>query len=354
MKSKIIVISVIVVFLVFVLIGINKKTTPGEIRVGVIAPLSGEYGSLGESMVNAVIMNGENDPRIKLFIEDSKFDPKIGLTAYQKLTSINHIDVLINLDSVTLEAITPLIKESKLPVIQIFEAHDHFDDTVFQMLPFSYPVFTKLGEISSKKYSKIAVVYSAISDLYTINADYFKKGFSTTTKSVDIKIGKSSYIRSDVTKMLSENPDAFSLILPSSDGIKFLKEFRDQKGSRKISLICDANIEIALDEYIKALGPDLFEGCLSTNLPVSMSESFKTEYKKRFNSDPIMGADWGYDSITIIKGLINQPKNAWISTIASTSIDGASGHVSFDETGTRFGISEAHIFKNGKFVKLED
>jgi len=354
MKSKIISIGVIVVFIILLIVTVNRNTGDGVINVGVIAPLSGEYGTFGQSFLNAIIMNSEKDPKIKLFVEDSKFDAKVGLTAFQKLTSVNHIDVLINLDSLTLEAITPLVSKSGLPVIQIFETHDHIDDSIFQMLPYSFPLYTKLGEISSKKYKNIAMVYSSISDIYSIDAEYFRKGVSTSTKVSDIKIAKATYIRSDVTKMLSENYDAFAILLPSSDGIRFLKEFRDQKGNRNVSLICDVNIEISIQEYVNALGSEMFEGCLSTNLPDTMTPSFKAAYKARFNTDPLMSSDWGYDSMTIIRSLENTPKNTWISKIAKTSMDGASGHVGFDETGTRFGISEPRIFKDGKFVKLEE
>lgn len=354
MKSKIIWIGVVVIFIGLVIVGINRKSNDEIIKVGVIASLSGEYGTYGESFVNAVVMNAEKDSKIKLFVEDSKFDPKVGLTAYQKLTSIDHIDILVNFDSLTLEAITPLAIRANLPVIQIFETHDHMDDSIFQMLPFSYPLFTRLGEISSKKYKNIAIVYSSISDAFSIDTEYFKKGIASTTQVSEIKIAKSAYIRSEVTKMLSGNYDAFTLLLPVSDGIRFLKEYRDQKVDKNISLICDANIEMTISEYVKALGPEIFEGCLSTNLPDTMTSTFKKDYRARFNSDPTVAADWGYDAITIIKGLENISKDNWLSKIARTSIEGASGHVEFDNTGTRVSISESRIFKDGKFVKLEE
>ncbi len=287
---------ILLVIIVFVAISIVRgyaHKSGNTINVGVIAPLSGQYGTLGESFLNAVRMNAEKDPRIKLFVEDSKFDPKIGLSAFHKLVDINHIDILINLDSLTLEAITPLVNESHLPVIQIFESQAHEKDSIFQMLPFSYPLFTDLGVFASEKYPKITVVYSNISDLYTTDVNYFKKGLKNGALG-EVKIGNGSYIRSDVTKMLADNPDAFALIVPSTDGIKFLKEFVAQKGTKKVSLICDANIEIDLAKYVEALGPGVFEGCISTNLPNTMTDSFISEYKSTFgSSEPMIGADWG-------------------------------------------------------------
>ena len=331
----------------------NGRSSTGVIKVGIIAPLSGQYGFLGESFENAVKMAVGDDKRIQLVFEDDQFDSKLGLSAFEKLTSIDHVDLIINESSPTLEAITPIVHQTNLPVIQIFEAKEHTNDSVFQMMPFSYPLFSDLGSLAEQHYKKIALVYSAATDVLTVDADYFKKGLTSSSTIVsETRVTNTSDFRTYITKILASNPDAVTNIFVVGDGIKFIKEFNVQKGDRKISLICDANTEFAVDEYIKALGTSTFEGCLSTNLPNMSTDAFKQAYTKEFAGDPVIGADWGYDAIAIVKSLIGTPKDQWVSKIQSTSFDGASGHVSFDGTGTRPAVSERHIFKDGKFVKL--
>ena len=346
---------IVIIAIIFVAIfSRSSNSIPGTIKVGVIAPLTGQYGSLGESFKNAVIMAIGDDKKIQVIFEDDAFDAKRGLSAFQKLTTVDHVDLIINEGSPTLEAITPLVAQTHMPVIQIFESKAHAKDSIFQMLPFSYPLFSDLAKLASEHYQRIALVYSGSNDVLAIDANYFKQGMGSLNALVnETKVMNSSDMRSEVTKILASNPDAVTDFFALEDSIKFIKELNAQKGNKKIALLCDANTEFAINDYIKALGTTTFEGCFSTNLPNLTTESFRQTYNKEFNADPVIGADWGYDAVSIVKDLLNTPKDQWVSRIQAQSFDGASGHVSFDENGTRNAVSERHVFKNGKFVKLE-
>ena len=353
--KKIILIIIALVVIVLIITNISDKGTTGSIKVGVLLPLTGQYAAIGESMKNSILLSIGDSKNITPIFEDSKFDAKAGLSGFKKLTSIDNVDVIINADSPTLEVITPLANKTNIPVIQMFEAKDHKKDSIFQLLPFSYGLFSNLGKLAETKYKKIAVVYGGSTDVLNTDAQYFKSGINSKDVAIDnINVTSNSDYRTEVTKMISNSPDAFTLILAKDDGIRFLKEVNKQKGSRKISLICDANIEFVIGDYINAVGTSTFEGCFSTNLPDTTSSTFKSDYKAKYNSNPIIGGDWAYDAITIIKSFINLPKNQWLSKIQSTSMNGASGKVEFDENGTRYPASENRIFKNGKFVKLEE
>ncbi len=354
MKSKIIIIIVIVLAVALLITRINTTSEPNTIEVGVILPLSGQYGAVGESMKNSILMNLGETGNIEVVFEDSKFDAKFGLSAFQKLTNIDKVDIIINGDSPSLEVITPYVQQTDMPVFQMFEARTHENDSIFQLLPFSYELFSNLGKLAETKYKKIALVYGGSTDVLNIDADYFRQGVSSSTITDTLNLVAGSDYKTEITKMLSKNPDAFTLILAKDDGIRFLKQLNVLKGSRKISLICDVNTEFIIDDYIKAVGTSTFEGCLSTNLPNTTSDQFKNDYKNKYNSNPMIGSDWAYDATTIIKSLATIPKDQWISKIQATNLDGVSGKVAFDETGTRFAVSENRIFKDGKFVKLEE
>ncbi len=354
-KTKVAILAIAIVMIAYLIFSnqSSRNTTSHSIKVGVIAPMSSDYGFLGESFKNSILLAIGNDPKIQVVFEDDKFDAKTGLSAYQKLTSIDHVDILIVEDSPTLDAITPLVHQSNIPTILAFEAKEHTKDSIFQMIPFSYPLFSELGKFASEKYNKIALVYSNASDVLVTDADYFKQGVPTGALVNETKVTNSSDFRSEVTKILASNPDAVTNILTMADGIKFIKELNAQKGNRKVSLICDANTEFVIGDYIKALGTSTFDGCISTNLPNMTSESFKSDYKAKFGSDPVIGADWGYDAISIVKNIMDLPKDKWVEKIQSSSFAGISGKVSFDENGTRYPAAERHEFKDGKFVKIQ-
>lgn len=353
MKTKIISVIISIVVIILIVVNVSHKSNNGVIKVGVLIPLTGQYAAIGESMKNSILLNIGDFKNIVPIFEDSKFEAKAGLSGFLKLTSIDNVDVIINADSPTLEVITPLVNKTNILVIQMFEAKDHKKDSIFQMLPFSYGLFSNLGKLAESKFKKIAVVYGGSTDVLNTDAEYFKSGISSKNTIVDsVNVNSNSDYRTEVTKMLSNNPDSFTLILAKDDGIRFLKEVNRQKGSKTISLICDANIEFVIGDYINTVGTSTFENCLSTNLPDTTSNTFKSDYKAKYNSNPIIGGDWAYDAITIIKNFASLPKDQWVSKIQSTSMDGASGKVEFDENGTRFPASENRIFKDGKFQKL--
>ena len=319
------------------------------VKVGAILPLSGPYAKIGEDAQKAIQMALKGENNITLVFEDSQFDAKTAVSAYQKLTSIDKVDALVNLDSVSFAAINPLISEKGILTLQIAESNIHNKDTIFQVMPSSYPLFTELGKVSGDKYVKVALVYGS-AEFLVKNADFFKKGISADKIAYEVMLSADSDYRTEVTKLLASGAEATTLILPVEDGIKFVKAIKDQ--GKKIDLICDGNVEMSITQYTAVVGSEVFEGCLSTNLPSQMTESFKNAFKQEYNADAGFFSDYSYDSALILKSVVKQPKSDWTSVTQSLSLDGASGKIVFDENGTRLPASEVHIFRNGAFEKM--
>ena len=56
MRKKII-IGIVVIAIILTAVAYSSKEKPsGKIKVGVIAPMSGQYGALGESIRNSILM----------------------------------------------------------------------------------------------------------------------------------------------------------------------------------------------------------------------------------------------------------------------------------------------------------
>lgn len=353
MKKKIIIGVVVILVILAAVIYSPKEKPAGKIKVGVIAPMSGQYGALGESIKDAILMSFENDPNIQVIFEDDAFDPKKAVSAYQKLTSIDKVDTIINVDSPSLDANQALIEKDNILTFHLTESNTKKDDTVFQTIPFSYPIFSAIGKEAGTRYKRIAVVYSGSLDIFKTDAEYFKKELGGNVVTEDFNVSPNSDMRTEVTKILAFNPDAMTVIVDKDTGIKLLKTLAEQKGNRNVSVICDANIEFVVGDYIKALGSDkMLQGCISANLPADTAQSFKDAFRAKYKYDPLFISDYAYDSAEMIKKLEGVSKKDWKSTIAKMNFEGVSGKVSFDNLGTRPAAYELHIFKDGKFVKL--
>lgn len=327
----------------------GEEQHTGGIKIGVMLPLTGQYAALGESARDAILLSAHGDKELTFVFEDTAFDATKAVSAYTKLKSADHVDALMNLDTVSLSAIQPLVEKDGIPVLQLSESGFHLEDTVFQMMPYSYPLYAALGENASHMFRRIALVYTN-SDPFTTDASFFRQGAQVGEIVYEVKLAPGADYRTEVTKLKAARVDAVTVFLAEDDGIRFLSALKAQEGSGITKLICDANIEITIGAYLKALGPDLFEGCISTNLPNLMTPTYIAAYKAAYTADPQFASDYAYDAVTLLKGLEKIEEKDWMTTIASTSFDGVSGHIEFDENGTRLPAIARHVFKNGSFV----
>lgn len=382
-KKALFVIAVLAIITIIV-ISFDKYRSPRAdsnqskiIRVGVILPLSGQYSSIGESDRNAIIMArdsqldslNQNKNGLEFFYEDDKYDAKTAVSAYHKLRGIDGIDAVIVLSAPSIQAIKPLTDADQIPLFGLGATNVYEDDSVFQLMPAGNMIFSSLGKIYGDKYKNITVVHSSAT-LFDGNAKNFIKGLPSDVKYTDIILNPATDYRTEVEKIIQLNPAATTVFLPKDDAIKFLKSLKVQDRQGKIKIVCDFGAEIAVTEYTEAIGSDRLEGCISINLGETASSKFKSQYKERFGSDPLITADYAYDSIGMINALVesmdkiatkelsdNEGIGAqWIKILANDNYSyfgEASGQIKFNSDGTRLDITPTvHVYKQGKFESV--
>jgi branched-chain amino acid transport system substrate-binding protein len=93
--------------------------TPKELKVGVILPLSGPGAVFGEAARNALSLaseeiNNEGAVKVKLLVEDSKTEGRLGVSAYHRLTAVEKVDAVVgDLWDFTVIPLIPLSASSK-------------------------------------------------------------------------------------------------------------------------------------------------------------------------------------------------------------------------------------------------
>ena len=106
----------------------NQPASSKEpIKIGVIAPLSGEVASLGENAKNGATLAydelSENvRQKIQLIFEDDGFQPKNTVSAFNKLVDIDGADVIICFASGPCSSISPLADKKQIPLIAVASA----------------------------------------------------------------------------------------------------------------------------------------------------------------------------------------------------------------------------------------
>jgi len=176
-SSALTIISILLASLMVFSFGCAKKEEK-EIKIGVILPLTGDAAKYGQSAKKGMKLavdeinnkGGINNQRVILIIEDSQGQVKNGVSAFNKLITIDKVPIVVGelLSSITL-AIAPIANEKKIIVLspastapKITEAGDYIfrnvaSDIVEGQIMAEY-AFNKL------QYKKIAILY--------INNDY--------------------------------------------------------------------------------------------------------------------------------------------------------------------------------------
>lgn len=362
-KFKKIVIAVVVVIVIIIIAVLGQKDknprTAETVKVGVILPLSGQYAVFGESVKNAMQMSlGDLESKnVELVFEDDEFDSKKALSAYNKLQTVDNVDIVVALASPSLEVLKPIVNKSDELLFTVGNEASIENDNVFEIIPWAAELFKVLGKEVSGKYKKVGVVYGSDVQLFLVNKDLMLGGFENQAY-VEIPVASNSDTRTEVAKMLQEGVDSYTVFLTADQSTKFMNEVTKQAGANRPQLICDGNIELTIGELIgKVMDKTVFNGCLSTMIADTTSKDFTERYKQTYKSEPNFLGVYGYDAIQVIsKKLAGADKKDWKNILENKKFEykGMSGKIIFDQTGSRVLESEVHIFKDGKFIKLEN
>ncbi len=343
-----------VIVLVLIIAGIIYGTKTQEpqntqtLKIGVIAPLTGDFGAVGENVVKGIktaqsVYEQKTGNKIDLVIEDDGGDASAGLSAFRKLTDTAHVDGLINTFTSTMDAIYEPAKVLGYPVMmEFFQANNVADDYVFQMTLGNDNVWDRYAKyIEQSKYdqSKVVIVHSidaaqaSFSKAFT--AEY-KKPNTVLVASTD-KNG----LRTDAAKIAALKPTMVVFFMTPENGAILTKELLPLI-NKTTQLVYDIQLYTGISYYQQQLGGDLAKINGAINLMFegdpnsAQAKEFVTAYKKLYpNENPGFLADHGYDTFMVYMNSRDKDNTKWISNLKATDTMGASGKVSFDQNGIR-------------------
>lgn len=122
--------SVIFVFVCILIctplsIAVHAETPSSDIvDIGIILPLTGDGASIAHTMKNAIQLAMEKVPsvvkdKMRLTFEDDGLQAKNSVTAFNHLSALGKLDVLINVSSGTGNALAPLAEKKRVPFLAI-------------------------------------------------------------------------------------------------------------------------------------------------------------------------------------------------------------------------------------------
>ncbi len=324
------------------------------LKIGMISILSGPYSAVGENLRNGALLATEQynathpDSMIEFIPEDDGFETKKALSAYQKLTGIDHINALINVSTPSIGAIYDQVTKTDIPVIQGGEQPtEPTSDNVFQILPGNIELERQLGVyIKEKGYKNPVVVYTNHDTMIRFK-NSMVSGYGSAMKEFAINADEKDF-KPHVLKVSEANPDVAILLMFPESGAQFIKQYSTSKGKLP-QLAFDANAQSGIGDYQRILnGGSVLNGAAIAIVSQSLSKEFKDAYKARFGSEPGFFSDLGYDAVNLLVDTHNKDGKKWITNVKQANFIGVSGKIEFDNVGVRKPEVKIVIITDGK------
>jgi len=361
-KKLIGVIVIIIVIAGAVIFKQNSQTSVNEVKLGLMLPLTGDYGAAGQNMQKgmelAIEQYQKNNPGVTLqvAIEDDAYNSAKGVSAYKKLVDLDKVDTILMLSTPVIDTIHEDVVKKGIPVIQLgIQTVGIADDNIIQFSPASEAPIGSLATYLSTNENfaneKVAVIYdnspAQISFFETFDKVY-QHEFTTMI------VNDKSDLRNYATKIANENYDAVVVIESPENGALFTKELITVDTTLP-SLAYDAQLQTGFGDYEKILGDtNKINGAKSIWFKEGNTAEFKKLFNEKYGEDPGFLADFAYDMVNTALETYESNDSDWVKNLKKFSnSDGVSGSISFDENGVRIQPMTITEIKGRKLVPTE-
>jgi branched-chain amino acid transport system substrate-binding protein len=358
MKKYLWIIAIIVVIIIGAIALSNTSPTPvGEkqtVKIGIIAPLTGQLAALGESAKKSAELAlkeaGDTKYNYELVFEDSQFDPKLAVTAANKLISINKVMAIITLGSGTGNAINTVAESGKTTNFSLAS------DPTTAKGTYNYvhwtPPFTEgqllAKELIKKGYKKVSVVDTnhpgALAITNALKEALSDSGVEIVSYDL-INVGTRDF-KTIISKIKQTNPEIIFLQMFTPEIEIITQQIKDLGLNKPIT---------SVEAFEWSSNPALFEGqwFVSDAVVPGFAKKFFAEY----NSQPLPFSSYTSDRVSFLINIQEKEKSP-INPIDLPGIISKAGNwnspifgkVVIDKDGFFITPASVKIIKDGQAV----
>lgn len=338
----------------------SKYRQKPELVIGAVLPLSGpgavfaEYIKDGISLAEKdLVKSGTN---VDVIYQDSKTNPRDGVEAFRSLLSIGKANSAIVALSSVANAVSPIVKDSKLTVIYTAVAIPGIADgsNSFRLYPDANGMAGVMAKYLHSKGSRKAVVFFVNDDFGLASLKAFKKFFEIDGGKVLVSRpyearGISS--RDDVSfiQQVGKDIDAIYIAGYGPNYGSIIRQLREAGVTTQIA----GDMTLGLPTTIKQIGEASQDLIFVDGI---MTEAFRKSFKNSFPTKvPTSYAGFAYDAVNVLSigNQLSSSNPVTRESIAKTlrrtqGFKGAMGQFYFNnkgESGIQFGV---YAINNGK------
>jgi branched-chain amino acid transport system substrate-binding protein len=324
------------------------------LKIGVLAPLSGGFASLGNNKLNGIKMffaeKGQKvaGRTIELAVEDTEFKPEAGLRKARKLVEQDNVDILLGVLS---SAIGYALKQYVVRAKKVWVTTGAAADGIFKKAnntPYAFraslstwqanePMGTWLAEKGFKRVFVTGSDYAMGREAVDAFDSTFKLKGGTRAGEVFAPLGTTDFAPY-LPAIKNANPDIVYATYAGSDAVRFVQQY-SAFGLKKALRLAGYGYLVE-EDVLKAQGASA-EGVNSGlnwgyGLDTPANKTFVTNFRKQFNAVPTDDSVAGYVGAQVVWEAFNKlggraPSSEALSdAILATKIDTPRGPISFD------------------------
>ena len=319
----------------------NNIQAQKKLHLGAIVPLTGPLAFFGNDFIKAFELAKEDYPEINQLIEieweDSAYDTKQAVSAFNKLVSVKQTDVVLSFGGPMLHALAPLAEQRKIP---FFATESEKSDC--QGRPFcslfrneedewgqaTWQILRKSGK------KKIGIVKNQNQFMNTfVNAIVNNKKEDETVNILLDVPPEIVDLRTDVLSLRSKEVDALGVYLLPGSHHGLLSALRNN--NQTFPMI------FGVEEFLVKENNKGFESIVNNALVIapSSTEEYREKFQSRFGySAGFYYTPAFYDFLVLLKDVIRSNKNLRGSDLVKA--------MRFD--GKRTGVSGSYSVKVSK------
>jgi branched-chain amino acid transport system substrate-binding protein len=290
----------------------------GPIKIGVLAPVSGVYASLGTHKVNGIKMLFDQNAMkiagrpIELIVEDTEAKPQEGLRKARKLVESDQVDVLLGVLS---SAVGNAIKEYVARVNKVWVTTGAAADGIFKKKnnnPYAFraslstwqanhPMGTWLAEKGFKRVLLTGPDYAMGREAVEAFRATFEVKGAQKVGEVFVPLGTSDYAPY-LSQIKKAEPDLVYASYAGADAVRFVQQYAAFGLAPSIKL---AGYGYLVEEDVLVAQGDAALGVQSGinwayGLDTPENQQFVAEYRKRTNETATVDAVAGYVGAQVV------------------------------------------------------
>jgi branched-chain amino acid transport system substrate-binding protein len=315
-----------------------------ELRIGLIAPVTGPFAQVGTDMTNGFKMYldevGSNfaGAKVNLIVEDSQGKPDTAVTKAKKLILEDHVQMIVGgVLAPEGYALAPVSTAEKTVYIASVPAAD---DLTQRQLG-NYPYFIRTSWTSSQPHHPLGqwACDQGYKKIITVGADYafgyeavggFQKAFEDCGGKITKDFGP--YIPT-----FKADADAVFSLMVGPMPLQFPKQLRASGWTKPIIGGGTSYDESVLPFMGDDVIGDVSALQYSAGLQTPRNEAFVKAYRVKYGKVPSYFSESNYTTAMMIDMVMKQTKGAWpgpeafIAKMLTLKVDAPRGPVSFDD-----------------------